>query len=178
MNPIVIYKSKYGSTKDYALWIAEVLGCDAFPSKEVNIGKLAAYDTIIYGDGLYAEMIAGISLITKNFEQLARKNLIVFTTGLTPLDCREYYDEMVMEKNFKPHMRSSVKVFNFMGKMILEELSLPHKAAIVALKKIMGAKENPSAMEKMLYDLCDTSGDFTEKSAIEPLIEYVKKEIS
>ncbi len=175
MHAIVIYKSKYGSTKQYAQWIADELGCEAVDAKQVKPAALASYDTIIYGGGLYAEMIAGASLITKNFDALQDKKLVVFTTGLTPPACKEYYDVMVVEKNFKPHMRDKIKTFNFLGKMIIEELSLPHKAAIVALKKIMSGKENPNEMEKMLIKLCDESGDFTDRAAIEDLITYVKE---
>ena len=58
--------------------------------------------------------------------------------------------------------------------MILGELSFPHKAAIKALKKIMSAKENPTEMEQMLIKLCDESGDFTDKMAIEELVGYIK----
>ena len=58
--------------------------------------------------------------------------------------------------------------------MILDELSLPHKTAIKALKKIMSGKENPTEMERLLIKLCDVSGDFTDRSAIKELVEYVK----
>lgn len=176
MNAIVVYKSKYGSTKAYAEWIAEALDCDAVSEKEIKINELTKYDTIIYGGGLYAEVIAGASLITKNFEALKDKKLIVYSTGITPLNYREYYDKMVIEKNFKPYMLPKIKVFNFMGKMIIDELSLPHKAALVALKKIMSGKENPTEMEKLLIELCDASGDFTDKDSIKDLVEYAKKE--
>ena len=36
MNAIVIYKTKYGSTKQYAEWIAEELGCDFIDAKNVK----------------------------------------------------------------------------------------------------------------------------------------------
>ena len=173
MNTIVVYKSKYGSTKAYAQWIAESLGCSAVDAKDIKADELKKYDTIIYGGGLYAEMIAGIALITKNIDNLKDKKIAVFTTGLTPLDCREYYDKMVLEKNFKAGLPSNVKVFNFMGKMILDELTPVHRAAIKTLKKIMSAKKNPTEMEKLLIDLCDNSGDFTDKNSINELIEYV-----
>ena len=42
MNPIVIYKSKYGSTKAYAEWVSEELNCRAFDVKSVNITAKAA----------------------------------------------------------------------------------------------------------------------------------------
>ena len=175
MKAIVIYKSKYGSTKTYAEWIAEELSCKAVDVKQVKIDDLAEYDTIVYGGGLYAEVIAGVTLVTKNMEKLSGKKLIVFTTGITPLDCRDYYDKMVLEKNFKADTVSKVKVFNFLGKMLMDELSLVHRTALKTLKKIMSSKENPSEMEKLLVDLCDADGDFTDREAICDLVNYAKE---
>ena len=174
MKAIVIYKSKYGSTKDYAFWIADAIGCKAIDAKSVKAEDLEGYDTIIYGGGLYAEAISGVTLITKHFDKLKDKKLVVYTTGITPLDCRDYYDKLVVEKNFKPNMLDNIKVYNFMGKMIIDELSLVHRGAIKTLKKIMSSKENPTEMEKLLIDLCDADGDFTDKTAIKELLEYVK----
>ena len=175
MKPIVIYKSKYGSTKAYAQWIAEELSCEAIENKGLKAEDLSYYDTIIYGGGLYAEVIAGVTLITKNISKLEGKKLVVFTTGITPLDCRDYYDKMVMEKNFKGDTQTKVKVFNFMGKMLVSELSLVHRTALKALKKLMSEKENPSEMERLLVKLCDCDGDFTDRKAIKELLDYVKE---
>ncbi len=174
MKAIVIYKSKYGSTKAYAQWIAEELNCEAVDAKTVKADDLSQYDTIIYGGGLYAEVINGVTLITKNLDKLTGKKIAVYTTGITPLDCRDYYDKLVIEKNFKPEMLQQIKIFNFLGKMIIDELSIVHKTAIKTLKKIMSGKENPTEMEKLLVELCDSDGDFTDKNAISELIEYVK----
>ena len=174
MTTIVIYKTKYGSTKTYAEWIANELGCEAVDVKSIKIDDILGYDTITYGGGLYSEVINGVTLITKNFEKLMNKKLIVYTTGITPIDCRGYYDTYVLDKNFKPHMLEKIRIFNFLGKMVTEELSMPHRAALKMLKKIMAGKENPTEMEKMLIDLCDVSGDFTDKGAIKDLIEYAR----
>ncbi len=174
MNAIVIYKTKYGSTKTYAEWIAEELGCSAVEAKGIKAEDLEKYDTLIYGGGLYAEVINGVSLITKNIDRLKGKKLVVYSTGLTPPEYREYYDKLVIEKNFKSEASKKIKVFNFLGRMIIDELSIPHKAALKTLKKIMSGKENPTDMEKLLIRLCDTSADFTDKEAIYELVDYVK----
>ncbi|MBE6911735.1 MAG: hypothetical protein E7473_04330 [Ruminococcaceae bacterium] len=174
MNAIVIYKTKYGSTRTYAEWIAEELSCEAVDVKKLKIDDVLKYDTIVYGGGLYAETINGVNFITKNMEKLEGKKLIVYSTGITPLHCREYYDKMVIEKNFKGDIKDKVKVYNFLGKMIIEELSLPHRAALKTLKKIMSGKENPTEMEKMLIELCEASGDFSDRGAITELVEYAK----
>ena len=143
-------------------------------NKDIKIDDLQKYDTVIYGGGLYAEVIAGVTLITKNIDKLKDKKIAVFTTGLTPIDCREYYDNMVIEKNFRNGLPENIRVFNFMGKMIIDELSFAHRTAIKTLKKIMSGKENPTDMEKMLIDLCDSSGDYSDRESIQELIEYIK----
>lgn len=174
MKTIVTYQSKYGATKTYAQWIGEELGCEVKDVKEVKADDLLRYDTIIHGGGLYAEVIAGVGMITKNFEKLKEKNLVVFTTGLTPKECTEYYDTLVVEKNFKGESKDRIKRFHFSGKMIFDELSLVHRTAIKALKKLMSGKENPTEMEKLLIELCDADGDFTNREEISELVEYVK----
>ena len=78
MKTIVVYKTKYGSTKTYAEWISEELSCEAVDVKNINIEKLSEYDEIVYGGGLYAEVINGVSLITKNIESLKDNKIAVF----------------------------------------------------------------------------------------------------
>lgn len=174
MSTVVVYRSKYGATKKYAEWIAEELNCKAIENKNLKIEDLLEYDTIIYGGGLYAEVIDGVTLITKNLYKLEGKKLVVFSTGITPLRYTEYYDKLVIDKNFKPEMLDKIKIYNFMGKMIIDELSAVHRAALKTLKQIMSAKKNPNEMEKLLIELCETSGDFTDKNAIKDLINYAK----
>lgn len=175
MKAIVIYKTKYGSTEKYAMWISEELGCEAVDAKTVTADKLSEYDIIIYGGGLYGEVINGVSLITKNIDKLLGKKIIIYTTGITPISCRDYYDKLVIDKNFKTGVPENVKIYNFLGKMVVDELSLVHRTAIKTLKKIMSSKENPSEMEKLLVDLCDADGDFTDKSEISGLVSYAKE---
>lgn len=174
MNAIVIYKSKYGSTRQYAQWIADELSCRVTDVKGLKLEDILGYDVIIYGGGLYAETINGVSFITKNIDKLKDKKLIVYTTGITPVDCREYYDKLVANKNFKGEAAEKIKMFNFLGKMVLSELSTVHRTAIKALKKLMSGKENPSEMEKLLIELCDCDGDYSDRDYIKPLVEYAK----
>lgn len=175
MKTIVIYKTKYGSTKTYAEWIAKRLSCECVSAKDIDVDKMRSYDVIIYGGGLYAEIINGVTLITKNIHALQDKKIIIYTTGLTPLSCREYYDKMVIEKNFKGNLPKNVTLFNFLGKMKLSELSMPHKLALKSLKKLMSAKEKPTDMEKLLIELCDADGDFCDENSIEELVRFAKE---
>lgn len=174
MKTIVVYKTKYGSSKTYAEWIADELCCEIADAKDMTVQKLTEYDNIIYGGGLYAEIISGVSLITKNLDILENKKIAIYTTGITPLDCKEYYDILVVEKNFKNGVPKQIRLFNFTGKMKMDELSIVHRTALKSLKKIMSAKKEPTEMEKLLIELCDADGDFCDRSQIAQLVEYIK----
>lgn len=174
MKTIVVYKTKYGSTKTYAEWIGEELSCRVFDISNITAEELETYDNIIYGGGLYAEVINGVSIITKNIDKLKNKKIAIYTTGITPLDCKEYYGKYVVEKNFKNGIPQCIKIFNFTGKMIIDELSTVHKAALKTLKKIMSSKKEPTEMEKLLVELCDANGDFCDRNQISGLIDYIK----
>ena len=174
MKTIVVYKTKYGSAKTYAEWIGEELSCKVSEVCDITAKDLETYDNIIYGGGLYAEVINGVSIITKNIDKLKDKKIAVFTTGITPLEYTEYYNKLVVEKNFKNGLPEEIKIFNFTGKMILDELSVVHRTALKSLKKIMLAKKDPTPMEKLLVELCDADGDFCDRNQICDLINYVK----
>ena len=49
----IIYKTKYGSTKKYAGWIAVKIDADLYEVSDIRPKHLLEYDTIIFGGGLY-----------------------------------------------------------------------------------------------------------------------------
>ena len=86
----VIYKSKYGATKQYAVWIAESLEANIFEATDVSPSLLMEYDVIIFGGGLYANGINGVKLVTKN----PCKSLVVFTVGLADPENTDYTEAL------------------------------------------------------------------------------------
>ncbi|SKC91931.1 flavodoxin domain-containing protein [Maledivibacter halophilus] len=176
MNKIaVIYKSKYGSTKKYANWIAGKVGGDIFEVSNVKVKKLFSYDTIIFGGGLYASGINGVSTITKNFEKLKDKNLVVFTIGLARTDDKEIFNPII-QKNFTEQMTKKIKFFHFRGGIDYKDLSFMHKTMMAMLKKMV-SKKKPEELSEDDKGILETYGkkvDFTDINTIEPLIEYVK----
>ena len=56
----VIYKSRYGSTRRYASYIAQELGADLYSWEQIDAGQLLEYEKLVFGGGLYAGKMAGI----------------------------------------------------------------------------------------------------------------------
>ena len=126
MSTVVVYKSKYGSAKRYAEWIAEELGADLKNADETEAKDLAPYDTIIYGAGIYIGCIAGIALIANNFRELKNKSVIVFTVGVTDPEEKRRTEDLLL-KNFTPEMMKKIRVFHLRGALDYNKLGLVYK---------------------------------------------------
>lgn len=174
-NIAIVYKSKYGSTKKYAQWIAEETKADFFECSEIGVKKLMEYDTIVYGGGLYASGIAGISIITKNFEILKDKKIIVFTVGLASTNKEEVFLPII-EKNFSKEMRDNIKFFHLRGGIDYKKLGIIHKS-MMAMLKIVISKKSSDELSDDDKELLATYGkkiDFTDKNTIKPLLLFLK----
>ena len=63
---IIIYQSKYGSTKKYVQWLQEATGFDAIEVKKAKADMMNDYHTVVLCGAVYASGIAGISYLRKN----------------------------------------------------------------------------------------------------------------
>lgn len=174
-NIAIIYKSKYGSTKKYAQWIAEEAKADLFQCSEIGVKKLKEYDTIVYGGGLYASGIAGISIITKNYEILKDKRIIVFTVGLASTDREEVFTPII-EKNFSKEIRENITFFHLRGGIDYKKLGIIHKSMMAMLKNMISKKDSKelSDDDSALLNTYGKKVDFTDKNTIAPLLLFLK----
>ncbi len=173
-NVAVIFKTKYGHTKQYAEWISEELKCDLFEQSEISAEKMLEYDTIIYGGGLYASGILGIELITKNFSSLNNKNIVVFTVGLADPDIKSQF-EPIINKNFTDEMQKYINIFHLRGGINYKELGIVHKAMMAALKSLVKNKKGELTDEdRQMLETYGQQIEFTDKGTIEPLISFVR----
>lgn len=170
---VVVYKSKYGSTKKYAEWIAEKLNADIFENSKVNLAKLMEYDTLIFGGGVIAGAISGIKLLTKNIKHLKQKNLIVFSVGLTIPDDTKALDN-IYNRNFKPEIKNSITFFHYQGCMKLENLSFLHRKVMNTVIKSTDKKSDKTKADIDFVTVCRNGEDFCKKENVCNLVSYVK----
>ncbi len=175
---VVVFQSKYGATKQYAQWIAEELSCDIFDRKNINATDLEPYDTIIYGGGLYAGGVLGIDLLTKNFDKLRDKNLILFTCGLAdPTDTNNTNDiRKSLSKVLTAQMQDKIRVFHLRGAIDYAKLGLMHKAMMAMLHK-MTMKKDYDSLRNEDKEMLATYGkvvDFKDKTTALPIVDYVR----
>lgn len=171
---IVVYKSKYGSGKQYAQWIAQALGADLFDRSDVSANDLLAYDTVIYGGSLYAVGMLGFDLIRDNFDKLLNKKVIVFSVGASPAHPEAL--ESVKNANFTEAMKERVHYFHLRGGFNYKKLNLADKIMMALLRnKLKGIQEKDSDQIGMLAAY-DHPMNWTHEKWIAPIVACAKGE--
>ena len=170
---LVIYKSKTGYTKKYAEFISEELSCDTKENRKLTLNDLSPYDTIIYGGGLYAGSINGLSFIKNNFESLKNKKLILFAVGSAP--SKEKDLQKVWESNLTEAQREVIHTFYCRGGLDFSKLSLGNRFIMTIMKKILQRKKNPDEGTLEMLETFDKPSDYTDKKNIIPIVKLVKE---
>ena len=178
MKVLVMYYSVYGTTKQYAEWIAEELNGDIFDIKDVKSEIFTDYDVIISGSGVYGGDIKGISLFLKNQESLKDKKLVIFTCGIADPDKAENVDNVnkTIAQIVPEDMYRRIKVFCLRGGVSLKKLSFLHKTGMRVLwliLKIFGV-ERFGEHGKDFAEIYGKDVDFVEKKNIEPILEFCR----
>jgi menaquinone-dependent protoporphyrinogen IX oxidase len=171
---VVVYRSGSGFTKKYAAWLAQELKCDLRFGEETRGSDLLNYETIIYGAGLYAVGIRGLKLITRNYELLKDKNLIVFAVGASPV--REETAKQVRDANIPAEMRDKIHFFYLRGGFDYSKLS-PMLKLLMQLKRLqLKSMKNPDADAKGMLASYEHPVDFTNIRYIKPILECAGEE--
>lgn len=170
-NIAIIYKSKYGTTKQYAEWIAEALDAKLMEASSVSPAQLESFDAVIYGGGLYAGGISGIKLITKN----PCKLLTVFTVGIADPKITDY--SIILNKNLPKELLAKTKIFHLRGGINYEKSGFIHKGMMSMLKSMLEKKAESELTDddRALLATYGSKVDYTDKSAIQPIVAFVKE---
>lgn len=170
---IVIYQSKYGSTRKYANWLAELLKCEAVERKQFKPKQFKNYDTVIYGGCVYASGIKGLSLLRDNADALKEKRVICFAVGAAP------FDDNLIDGLIKKNMTGSlegIKLFYCRGAIDMQKLKGFDKM-IMNMFHTMVSKKDPAALEPSeasFLDNLNNGGDWTDKNNLIPLLNYIR----
>jgi len=169
----VIYKSKYGSTKEYANWIAEELGGKLFDVSEITAQKLEDYNTVIFVGRIHAGSIQGLSGIKKIYNELSGKKIIIFAVGATGND--EKIKTELVSRNFLESMKNS-PLFLLQGRLDYKTMTAFDRLLMFGLVKYFKSKKPEELGDQ--YDaakqIIETYGkivDFVDKNSINPIIQ-------
>jgi len=85
MKILILYKSRHGTTKQYAGWLLEyfpnavIASIDSF-----DVKKLVDFESVILGSSVYAGKILAAGFLTSNWKLFKDKKMFFFVVGMLP----------------------------------------------------------------------------------------------
>lgn len=151
MTKAVIYHSKYGSTQEYAEWLAEATGAELVSLAEAKKLDLAGYGAVAFGCPYYAGRLKIAGFVKDWVPRLAGRRLAFFAVGAAAADspdARKGYEAALPEE-----VRSRLEFFYLRGRINLAKLG---------------------AVERMMMKMFKAQDeDHVDRSAIGPLAGFL-----
>jgi menaquinone-dependent protoporphyrinogen IX oxidase len=151
MKGVIVYKSRYGATTQYANWLGEILHFPVYESDELDNIKLNEFDCVIAGTSVYIGNMLLAKWLKSREKILSGKKLFLFVVCGTPPSERTELDTL-LNRNISPGLRERMKVFFMKGRMIKSNLSLIDR---VGLRLGASLQKDKTEKERMLTDFDD-----------------------
>ena len=165
MKGLVIYKGKYGATKQYAMWVGQELQLPVASADRFHIDELPKYDYFILGSSVYIGKLEIKDWLKKNFTVLQNKKIFFFQVAASPIEQTEKR-QGYNKASLPPGILQKILFYYLPGRMIMRNLSGWDRFMLK-----MGAKltKDPAEKKAMLTDF-----DHVKKEKVIPIIEGVR----
>lgn len=170
MKGIIIYKGKYGATRQYAIWLGNILNIPAILAGGEMEEQLKAADYIIMGTSVYIGKLQLRKWIEKHRKLLVSKELFLFLVAGTPVSEKEKLQEYITA-NIAAEIRTRCNCFFLPGKLEFNKLSLSDKILLrigSSLAKGRGESivttDYNDVKRELLFGIVDMLGKLNEVS--------------
>ncbi len=194
---IVIYKSKYGSTKKYAEWIAEELECPAVSIDDFKKGQLKNYDKVIYGGAVQAggikeldkfmkwiksdlklmDLYRGGKITAEDLKKsgVVRRQYAIFAVGINLEN--EDARQQLLDINFPKGYMKELPCFYLPGEYNPENIGGADKMIIGMAKKMVAKKKAADTTDddRLLLERLEKGCNMIDRGRIAPIIREMMK---
>jgi hypothetical protein len=148
MNGIVLYRSKYGATRQYADWIGTELRLPVVDPEMLDDRLLATCDFLLIGTSVYAGDLLLKTWLKEHARQLMHKKLFFFIV-CAPAPDTSKHGQIIMDNIPGALLRPATDVFFLPGRWIFGQLSPTDGRA---LKEKALAENDPAKKEALSKD--------------------------
>lgn len=172
---IVIYTSKRGSTKQYAEWMAEDLGCEAVSLTEFDKATIPEYDLVIYGSWLRGSGIVDYDTLDPYLEGM-KDRTVLFVTGVSEYNPANYLQ--ICEINFDGRENmNQMQLYFCPGRYEPENVKGLDRMLMGIAKKVLKAgktADDGGAADKMIERI-ENGVDLVDRRYTEPVLRAARK---
>ena len=178
---IVLYTSKRGSTKQYAEWIAEDLGCEVTAFSDAKDINLYEYDLVIYGGWIRGSGIVDFDKLMKLADDDILDRMIVFGTGVAIPTAENYAQVWALNiGKIDPRNVHKATLYILDGRYNpaeikgLDALLMKVAKAVMLSGQTPDAKSDAAEMKNRLENGCD----MVDRNNINALVKEARKRMA
>jgi len=161
---LILYQSKYGSTKQYAEWIHKEIPSQMADIEKCNAPEFTEYDVIVIGSYIRAGRIVIAPRIIETWDAIKGKKVVLFTTSGTPPEHPNI--GKIYNTNLPQEIGKEIKYFPLRGRMLHKDLS-SYDESLVAVGRMM---EKDETLKRFMSE----DFDDVKRENILPMLEYIK----
>lgn len=177
MEQIIIYGSRYGSTRRYAEKLSELTGIPATDCSQIP--DLSEITTVIYLGGLYAGGVLGLKSTLRAVCSPEKRNWIIITVGLAdPKDPQNQQTlRTSLKKQLPPALFHQAAIFHLRGAIDYGRLSLGHRTMMALLYRSVRhlPLQQQSAENRAMIETYGRQVDFTDFRALKPIADQIQQ---
>lgn len=170
MKNIVLYKSRYGNTLQYASWIAEELGWELRDFSKFKKAEINDYQHIIFGSGVYMSKMNNIKKVLEWFKE---KPIIIFACAGNNNVEKDIND--IKNNNFTKEQLSYHKFFYLPGGIDFSKVQGTFKMMLDVFRKVMEKKKNKTKDLEAILDAFNNPTNYVDRKEIEAIVTYAKQ---
>lgn len=157
MKTLILYKSRDGSTKEYAQWLHEVVKDSVLKNvDDFNVEELKSYDRIVIGSRTYMNKIGVQDFMKQNWSLMKDKKVYLFSVGMVDPNSAESKQSY---ERLSPEVKDGLAGYTKLpGRIKIQGLNFFEKL----IMRLRGGKEKGKT-------------DRVEKEALRPVLAWMNK---
>lgn len=166
MSNLVIFSSKYGSTRDYAEELAKKLGWEAVPYRKTGSKMLKEADAVVLASSIRMGKLTISGWAKGKASKLKDKCKAFIAVGGTETGNQDYYLKAV-EKDLPSLALKKEQIFGCGGRQMVSEMKGFDSFVFKMLDKMV---KDPKEKEEIISDK-----DHVDMTLIDPIVEFIKQ---
>lgn len=171
MKNIVLYKSKYGNTRQYATWIAEELNWEIRDFSDFKKSEVSEYEHVIFGTGVYMGKMNKLKEVLSWFKD---KPIMIFACAGNNNVQKDIDD--IKRKNFSEDQLRFHQFFYLPGGVDFSKATGMTKRMLDVFQKVMVKKKNKTVDQMAILKGFEEPTDYVDRKEIESIITFARKQ--
>ena len=164
MNGVIIYKSKYGSTEQYARWLGNETGLPVYSVKHVASSAIRGSGLVVLASNIRIGKLTLAGWIRKHWPMLKARKLVILSVSAAPGSDPSVKEAWV--RSLPQEVRAASTHFALQGRLIFDGLDLLDKLLMSVASKMQG---DPAVAENLRKGI-----DGVDKAQLQPVVEHIR----